>query len=87
MLPGKYQVNLKFAETAVRNKGERVFDVLINGKKVLAGFDILQEAGGANKALEKTFKDVEPDANGQVTLQFVASVQTAKVCGMEIERQ
>ena len=86
VLPGKYQVRLKFAETAVRNKGERVFDVLINGKKVLANFDILQEAGGPNKALEKTFKDIVPDANGQITLQFVASVQNAKVCAIEIFR-
>jgi hypothetical protein len=27
----------------------------------LAGFDILQEAGGADKALEKTFQNVTPD--------------------------
>ncbi len=87
VLPGKYQVRLKFAEMAVKNKGERVFDVLINGKKVLADFDILKEAGGANKALEKTFKDIVPDAQGQITLQFVASVQTAKVCAIEIIRQ
>ena len=60
---------------------------MLNGQKALAGFDIPHEAGVPNKALEKTFKDVEPDANGQITLQFVASVQTAKVCGMEIERQ
>lgn len=84
VLPGKYQVRLKFAETAMKAKGERIFDVLINGKKVLADFDILQEAGGTNKALEKTFKDVVPDANGQITLQFVASIQTAKVCAIEI---
>ena len=87
VLPGKYQVRLKFAETAVQKKGERVFDVLLNGKKVLAGFDILQEAGGANKALEKTFRDITPDAQGQITLQFVASIQNAKVCAIEIERQ
>src|ERR1019366_9558687 len=27
VLPGKYQVRLKFAETIVKNKGERVFDI------------------------------------------------------------
>ena len=87
VLPGKYQVRLKFAETAVKNKGERVFDVLINGKKALAGFDILQEAGGPDKALEKTFKDVTPDSNGQINLRFVATVQNAKVCTIEITPQ
>jgi alpha-N-arabinofuranosidase len=87
VLPGKYQILLKFAETSVKNKGERVFDVLINGQKALAGFDILQEAGGPDKALEKTFQDVAPDAQGQITLRFVASVQNAKVCAIEIARQ
>jgi len=60
---------------------------LINGKKALAGFDILQEAGGPNKALEKTFRDVAPDAQEQITLRFVSSVQDAKVCAIEIKRQ
>ncbi len=87
VLPGKYQVRLKFAETAVKKKGERVFDVLINGKKALSGFDILQEAGGPDKALEKTFQDIAPDAQGQITLRFVSSVQDAKVCAIEITRQ
>ncbi len=87
VLPGKYQVRLKFVETAVKNKGERVFDVLINGKKALTGFDILQEAGGPDKALEKTFRDVAPDAQGQITLRFIASAGDAKVCAIEIERQ
>ncbi len=87
VLPGKYQVRLKFAETSMRNKGERVFDLLINGKKVLAGFDIFQEAGGFAKALEKIFTDIVPDAQGQITLRFMASVQDAKVCAIEIKRQ
>jgi len=87
VLPGKYQVRLKFAETAVKNKGERVFDVLINGQKALTGFDILQEAGGPNMALEKTFRDVAPDAQGQITFRFVASAGAAKVCAIEIEHQ
>ncbi len=87
LLRGKYQIRLKFTETAVKNKGERVFDVLINGKKALAGFDILQEAGGPDKAVEKTFRDVTPDVQGQITLRFVSSVQDAKICAIEITRQ
>lgn len=87
VLPGKYQVRFKFAETAVKNKGERVFDVLINGQKALAGFDIVQEADGPDKALEKTIADVTPDAQGQITLRFVASRGDAKVCAIEIMRQ
>ena len=71
----------------MKNKGERVFDVLINGKKALTGFDIFKEANGSDKAVEKTFRDVAPDAQGQITLRFVSSVQAAKVCAIEIMRQ
>jgi regulation of enolase protein 1 (concanavalin A-like superfamily) len=87
VLPGKYQVHLRFAETFLKNVGERVFDVLINGKKVLVDFDILKEAGASNKALDKIFKDISPDTDGMIHLHFVASVQNAKVCSIEITRQ
>jgi alpha-N-arabinofuranosidase len=87
VVPGKYQVHLRFAETFLKNVGERVFDVLINGKKVLVDFDILKEAGACNKALDKIFKDISPDTDGMIHLHFVASVQNAKVCSIEITRQ
>jgi len=85
--PGKYRVHLRFAETSVRKEGERVFDVLLNGKKVLAHFDILKEGGAFDKAVDKVFKDISPDADGMIHLRFVSSVQNAKVCAIEITRQ
>ena len=84
VLPGKYRVRLKFAETYVKAPGERVFDILINGKKVLPNFDIFKEAGGMDKAVDKTFENIQPDADGQIQVRFVASVQNAKVCAVEI---
>ncbi|HVZ80217.1 MAG TPA: family 43 glycosylhydrolase [bacterium] len=85
--PGKYRVRLKFAETSVREKGKRVFDLSINGRKVLTGFDILEEAGGSDRALEKSFDDVSPNQEGEITLGFAASAGEAKVCALEIERR
>src|SRR5689334_9800845 len=41
---GNYTVTLKMAETQFSNKGERVFNVAINGLPVLSNFDILAHA-------------------------------------------
>ena len=43
---GKYTVNLKFAELSYTAAGNRVFDVMINGSKLLSKFDIAAQAGG-----------------------------------------
>ncbi len=87
VIPGKYQVRLRFAETGVKKEGDRVFDILINGKKVFSHFDILKEAGAADKAIDRSFSDIQPDAQGMIDIHFVSSVQTAKVCAIEIARE
>jgi hypothetical protein len=63
-----YTVNLKFAETYYTTAGSRVFNVSINGSSVLANFDILSQAGGAFKAIDKSFS--VPVSNGQIKIQF-----------------
>lgn len=50
-----YTVRLYFAETYWTATGKRVFDVSINGTKVLTGFDIVSAAGGAKRGIVKTF--------------------------------
>ncbi len=85
--PGKYQVTLKFAETYVKKPGERVFDVLVNGKKVLDHFDILQETKTDFTGVDKTFKDIQPGGEGWINIHFTSEVQNAKVCAIEIARQ
>ena len=87
VIPGKYQVRLKFAETLLKKEGERVFDVLINGKKVLSHFDILKEAGVADKAVDRNFSNIQPNAQGMIDIRFISSVQTAKVCAIGIVRE
>jgi outer membrane protein assembly factor BamB len=65
-----YQVALHFAETAGLSAGERVFDVKIQGVKVLDDLDIADEAGGSNVALVKAFSGIE--ASGQMSIKLIA---------------
>nr|GMD87348.1 probable LRR receptor-like serine/threonine-protein kinase At1g56140 [Ipomoea batatas] len=60
---GIYSIDLHFAEIQMddsRNSwkglGKRIFDVYIQGERVLRDFNVKDEAGGSKKALVKTFK-------------------------------
>ena len=76
LTPGKaYTVRLQFEEMSYINVGDRIFNVSINGKQVLANFDQLAAAGGRLKAVIKEFT-VTADGNGNITLGF----QTVKIC-------
>jgi beta-mannosidase len=65
-----YTVRLHFAETTFEVAGKRLFDVLINGHPVLSEFDVIQEAGGKNKAIVQEFPQIIPDAKGNIVIQF-----------------
>ena len=60
-------MTLKFAELYWNTTGGRVFNVAINGNRVLSNFDIVAAAGGAFKALDKTFAVT---STGAITIQF-----------------
>lgn len=50
--------------------GQRVFDVLVQGDPVLKNFDIMQEAGAANKAVIKELREIKVD--NFLELEFIA---------------
>ncbi|KAL6888957.1 hypothetical protein ACP4OV_009983 [Aristida adscensionis] len=58
---GEYMVKLHFAEVVFTedhtysSNGKRIFDVFIQGTKVLEDFNIRDEAGGVNRAITKNF--------------------------------
>ena len=84
MLPGSYEVTLKFTEQAFSGAGQRVFDVYINGAVVLTNYDIFADAGGQNVAVDKVFNNISP-VGGNITIQFgPASVNNAKVNAIQI---
>ncbi|XP_062164352.1 probable LRR receptor-like serine/threonine-protein kinase At1g56130 isoform X1 [Alnus glutinosa] len=59
---GKYVVELHFAEITMddtqswKGLGKRLFDIYIQGERVLQDFNIQKEAGGSKRALIKTFE-------------------------------
>ena len=52
---GQYRVTILFQEPSANTAGERMFDVTVNGKTVLQGFDIFAAAGGKLKSIDRTF--------------------------------
>ena len=80
---GNYNVVLKFAEIYYNTTGQRIFSVSINGAQVLTNFDIVAAAGGALKAIDKTFPVTV--TNNQITIQFVpGSADLPKVSAIQI---
>ncbi|MFE3516339.1 S8 family serine peptidase [Streptomyces sp. NPDC059166] len=67
---GVYQVELSFAELSRTEPGARVFDVMTEGTERTADLDIAKEAGGAFKALTKTYTVTVTD--GQLNVRLVA---------------
>src|SRR5260370_30943739 len=47
---GSYTVHLKFAELQYSSVGQRVFDISLNDQYVIRNFDILEAAGGKDRA-------------------------------------
>ena len=80
--PGrKYTVRLYFAETKETDRGRRVFDVALQGRTVLKGFDIARQAGGPGRAVVKEFKGVHVKDILRVTLD--SQQGKTLLCGLE----
>ena len=88
---GRYRVTLKFSEGhyGKRNAdagepGGRVFDVYCNGVALLRGFDIMKEAGGEGRPIDRSFPAIRPNAQGKILLTFVPVSGMACVNGIEV---
>ena len=80
---GEYKVTLKFCEPHFRSKGERIFDVELQGKKVLSDFDIFAKVGQF-VAHDQSFDGIEvPD--GELKIDFLNRVSLACISGIEIQ--
>jgi hypothetical protein len=67
--------------------GSRIFDVYCNGTALLRNFNIFKEAGGSLTAIEKTFHNLQPDAQGKLVLSFVPVRDYACVNAIEVEAE
>jgi hypothetical protein len=79
---GTHTVNLRFVETKVTATGQRVFNIILNGKTVRSNLDIFSSAGGANKALVLPY--LVTVANGQVLIQLVGVVGSPSINAIDI---
>lgn len=85
LAPGSsYTVRLHFAEIYFTLPGERMFNVAINGKRVLNNFDIIAEAGAPDRAVVKDFSTTVT-GDGKITIRFSdGDANHAKVSGIEL---
>lgn len=78
---GAVTVKLRFAEIYLTQRGQRLFNIVINGVTVEANVDILVQAQ-PNTAFDATYP--VNVTNGQVTVQIVPLTGAAKLSGLEI---
>ncbi|MCK4292362.1 MAG: malectin [Planctomycetes bacterium] len=82
---GKYTVRLHFAETysGITDQGQRIFSVAIDEKTVLKDFDPYKEAGGFEKPVVKTIKNLTV-TDGELVIAFTMDIQNPEINGIEI---
>jgi hypothetical protein len=78
----KFTVRLVFAEPNPKaTPGDRVFDVAIQGRRVLEGFDVARAAGGPRKVIIREIKGV--NVAGGLMIEFKAVKGEPILCGVE----
>jgi hypothetical protein len=84
--PRKYTVRLHFAEVDRVQPGQRVFDVALQDRQVLEGFDVVREASGPNRAVVKQFNGIEVTDKLKVSLAPSGGEQCLPpvLCGIEL---
>lgn len=78
-----YQIDLYFAELMYNEIGERLFDVSIEDFVVVENYDVIEKAGGSDKATKLTYViDVD---DGYVSIVFKAKLNAAKINGIVVQ--
>jgi hypothetical protein len=76
-----YLVRLYFAEPENAQEGDRVFDVALQGKRVLTDFDIAKDAGPEGDGIVREFT---ARATNNLTLTLTPSIGQPVICGIEV---
>ena len=63
-----YRIKLYFSELENTQRGDRVFDVSIQDRRVLEDFDIISEAGGKDKEIVKSFTGITAGKTLTITM-------------------
>ena len=81
-----YRVTLHFAELDTTTQpGERVFDVKLQGQTVAPALDVVQAAGGSQRALTREFRRVRVEDNLIVELNPIKGEPI--LSAIEVERE
>jgi hypothetical protein len=89
--PGVYELRLYFADpvrrTAVQTAQDaqniRHFDINVNGRRLLSGFDAIADAGSAPVDV-RAFRDISPAPDGKVHLEFTPAPERPFVNALEL---
>jgi beta-galactosidase len=79
---GRYRLTLKFEEPTAQYAGERVFDVLVDGRMVLTRFDVFAAAGGRLKGVDRSFDTTAQ--GGSLQIEFRPIKGAALVSALSI---
>ncbi len=80
---GNYKIELYFTETTDTTYNDHKFDVSINGKNALSGFDVVRAAGGSNRAVMKEFDNIHVQ-NKIIDIAFIPKATKAMVSAIKI---
>ena len=79
---GTYDVVLKFCEGEIKEKGRRVFDVSLQGRKVAEKVDIFNRVG-LHRALDLRFQGIVV-ADGRLDIEFTDRIHYPSIAGLVI---
>lgn len=89
--PGSYSVTFRFSEAwfgpgkpVGGGIGSRRFDIMANSQMLAHAFDIYKEAGGPERAVDRTFPHLHPNAQGKLVLSMVPIDNYACVNAIEV---
>jgi hypothetical protein len=80
-----YTIILYFAELQEKKSGERVFDIIIQDKKVIDNFDIAKEAGARDKEVVKVFSGVRAEKN--IRIELFPEKGNTLLSGIELKQE
>lgn len=78
---GAYRIEIKLAEIYAWSVGQRIFDISVEGQKLVRNLDVFTVAGH-DVAYDLVF--VGPITDGQVTVEFAPLVNSAKVNAIRV---
>jgi hypothetical protein len=80
-----YTVTLYFAELQGKKTGERVFDIIIQDKKVADNFDIVREAGESDREVVKVFNGIRAESN--IRIELLPENGNTLISGIELKQE